>query len=212
MLVVNFSAVADKMSALTVSREVRIPRRRGLMARALEQRPEVPKDSANLERFDSAILLDTKSVETNLNRTSTNEASQSAPRKLKPTLSITFPEESPPESANTSPVVPSPSPDPARKRRISKQVSGESLLNPIQENARMNEETFSSTQHLRTGFFRTIKKQYPTAAFENLGLGDDCSVDSGRGESIGSPRGLNHSYDNPSLPASGTSFLSDLTM
>jgi len=184
------------------------------MARALDQSAasSFQKDSSN---FDSVISLPKNSsnsielhpaiIKTAEHSSSATEYTNKVQKKLKPTLSITFPDESPSESANTSPGVTSPSSDAIRKRRVSKQSSSEGLLNPIQENSPMNEETLSSTQHLRTGFFRTLKKQYPTAAFENLGL-NDYSNDNGRRVELNveSPRNSNYSLENSSVSSSGT--------
>ena len=203
------------MSALTTPREVRASRRRGLMARALDQSASIDlhRDSSN---FDKVISLPQSSAPTNNvelrtsendnseNMSSSTEAKKSVQRKLKPTLSITFPEEcSPSDTSSISPGVPSPSSDAVRKRRVSKQASSEGLLNPIQENSQMNEETLSSTQHLRTGFFRTIKKQYPTVAFENLGL-NDYSADRPTGDNVVN---IKNSHHNSSLLSSGELFL-----
>lgn len=75
--------------------------------------------------------------------------------------------DSPPTSPS-SPTSPSfPPPEIMRKRRVSQQSTNDGLK-PIIENEQVNEEQFSSTQHLRSGFFRTIKKQYPTLGLDGV--------------------------------------------
>ena len=227
------------MSALITSREVRMPRRKGLMARALEQ-PDVDLQK-NSATFDSAISLrknvtvPAKLDSFSANKGNVEQASSLSgtnnfvQKKLKPTLTITFPEEDPSELANISSGVdpsdlanissgvssstsgvPSPSAESTRKRRASRQNSSDVYLNPIDENHPVNEETLSSTQNLRSGFFRTIKKQYPTVAFENLGLSEN-PLDSKKEESTKSPRNLHCSQENATTLSSGILIITSTT-
>uniref|UniRef100_H2YLI7 Uncharacterized protein n=1 Tax=Ciona savignyi TaxID=51511 RepID=H2YLI7_CIOSA len=69
------------------------------------------------------------------------------------------------------------------------------ILNSIHEDA---EPSFNSTQQLRSGFFRSIKKSYPSLALEGLMVSE--SPDSGHGDSIASDDGsqkLNLSLNSP---------------
>ena len=65
----------------------------------------------------------------------------------------------------TSPTPPTLPPSEIARKRKGSQTTPSDGLEPIIENEQTNEQQFLSTQHLRSGFFRTIKKQYP-----NLGL------------------------------------------
>ncbi|CAK8683765.1 unnamed protein product [Clavelina lepadiformis] len=63
-----------------------------------------------------------------------------------------------------------------KKERLTRQSSLECPLKTIQEDSTAPDEgvSLASTQHLRTGFFRTIKRQYPSLTLDGLFAVDSC--------------------------------------
>ncbi|XP_076820638.1 uncharacterized protein LOC143465963 isoform X2 [Clavelina lepadiformis] len=63
-----------------------------------------------------------------------------------------------------------------KKERLTRQSSLECPLKTIQEDSTASDEgvSLASTQHLRTGFFRTIKRQYPSLTLDGLFAVDSC--------------------------------------
>ena len=159
------------------------------MARALENPNDNPKGSSgrfdNVEDFNSSISRFNQMELSNLARNSSLEnsfdrlESSSLPNGNSSLHSKTDLKsfsidqgQNIDNSCSPSNILSPPFSDSFRKRHLSKQVSGDGLLNPIQEHVQLDEETLSSTQHLRKGFFKTIKKQYPTVTLDGFGYGN----------------------------------------
>ena len=193
-----------------MSGEVKIPRRKGLMARALEQQPnDNQNETNNVKNFASAIISTNKPPRPISNfRVSVDDTSSAAPldNRLESRLSLSISNQRPDSfHSNSSNTEASTGSDVMRKRRVNKQASCEVLLNPIHEQENTKEDQLSSTQHLRSGFFRSIKKQCATAAFDDLGV-SGYSVDSGN--SIKSTKST--SYEQNSLLSLSLGMFCDL--